>query len=71
MRAHILKSILKHGFVFECGAVFAFTGFYFAYTLLRFDHDDFAFAASAHMSGTLYQDIHYVQAPPITISGTF
>src|SRR5438270_11012508 len=43
--------------------VAAFSAFYFSYTLTHFDHNDFLYASSAHMSGRLYRDIHYNQAP--------
>ena len=47
----------------EIFVIIVFSVFYLAVTLSHFDHNDFMYATSAHMTGTLYKDIHYVQAP--------
>jgi hypothetical protein len=53
-----LRISLTEGFV-----IALFGAFYFSYTLTHFDYNDFLYATTAHMSGKLYRDLHYNQAP--------
>lgn len=36
---------------------------YSLYGVYQFDHNDFMYSATAHHTGVLYTDIHYIQAP--------